>query len=184
MKIYTKQGDQGETSLLGGERVSKDDSRIEAYGSIDELNCFVGWLRDQLASDEHEHQEILVKIQEKLLVISSLLAATAKHLFPHLPVISDDDVKQLEKFIDEMSKQLPKLHAFIIPGGHQVVSSCHIVRSVCRRAERQVVKLSREQSIEPLIIIYLNRLSDFFFTLARYLGKRRDVAEWHWQATD
>jgi len=117
-------------------------------------------------------------------MISSLLAATAKHSFPHLPVISDDDVKQLEKSIDEMSQHLSELHAFVIPGGHQVVSSCHIVRSVCRRAERQVVKLSREQSIEPLIIIYLNRLSDFFFTLARYLGKKRDVAEWHWQARD
>ncbi len=182
MKIYTKQGDQGETSLLGGERVSKDDSRIESYGSIDELNCFVGWLRDQLASDEP--QETLIKIQEKLLTISSLLAATTKHSFPPLPVISDDDVKQLEKSIDEMSQHLPDLHAFVIPGGHQVVSSCHIVRSICRRAERQVVRLNKQQPVEPLIIIYLNRLSDFFFTLARYLGKKRDVAEWHWRARD
>ena len=177
IKIYTKTGDSGETGLFGGARVSKDDLRIEAYGTVDELNSFIGLLRDHL--NDHEQYELLGEIQRKLFTIGSLLAIDPSTDIK-LPGLEVDDITRLEDAIDYLESTLSPLKNFILPGGHPFVSICHINRSVCRRAERRVVSLSKLNPVDPLILKYLNRLSDYFFTLARRIGKDFNAKESKW----
>ncbi|MBP6979150.1 MAG: cob(I)yrinic acid a,c-diamide adenosyltransferase [Lentimicrobiaceae bacterium] len=180
MKIYTKTGDQGETSLIGGQRVPKFDPRIEAYGTVDELNSYLGLLRD-LHIDAHT-RDILLEIQDRLFTAESLLAAENPADFSHLPLLTEGDVTLLEKEMDSMSQSLPPLTSFILPGGHVVVSHCHIARCICRRAERLVIRLANEKPVDPLVIKYLNRLSDYLFILSRKLSKEFNVVETAWKA--
>ncbi len=175
MKIYTKKGDMGKTSLFGGEKVSKGNLRIEVYGTIDELNAHLGMLR---AHDIDENVKLaLIEIQKKLFRVGSQLALTEKsELF-----ITELDVSVLEKEIDQIEKDLPELKSFIVPGGHLAVSECHIARSVCRRAERLIVRLTENEPADDLVIKYLNRLSDYLFVLARKIGKDLGVEEEVWK---
>lgn len=187
-KIYTKTGDDGTTSLFGGKRVSKDFEQIEAYGNIDELNSYIGLLRDYLSetrvSNKQKMVERLMGIQDRLFSIGSHLATDIEKqdkVKEMLPPLLDEDIRWLEVEIDEMEKDLEPMKHFILPGGHILVSYCHIARCVCRRAERSVVRFSHIQpDIEPHILPYLNRLSDYLFVLARYLTKQLQVFETAW----
>jgi cob(I)alamin adenosyltransferase len=178
-KIYTKGGDKGETSLLGGTRVPKYHDRIEAYGTLDELNSYVGLVRDQ-EIDPH-YKDILLKIQNNLFVAESHLAADKEENIKQLPQLKTDDITLLENEIDRMNEKIPPLKSFVLPGGHTVVSYCHISRTICRRSERLVIKLGRQYKIDPLIIKYLNRLSDYLFVLARAIAKDFNVEETLWK---
>lgn len=180
MKIYTKKGDDGKTSLIGGTRVSKSDSRIEAYGTVDELNSYIGWVRDLAV--KNDHKEILLEIQDRLFTIGSLLAADPVKSKMDLPKLNEKDVTYLEEKIDEMNAQLPEMKSFILPGGHPAVSCCHVARCICRRAERVTVFLSEHSPVDKLIVIYLNRLSDFLFVLARIFIKEFKAEEKPWKA--
>ena len=176
-RIYTKTGDQGKTALFGGRRVSKNDLRVEAYGTVDELNSFIGWLRD--AIDNPHDRQVLYDIQNRLFTVGSTLASDPeKH--PPTPDILQEDVSMLEQEIDRMDAELPPLKNFILPGGHTSVSVCHVCRTVCRRAERLVVALDQTEPVETLVLQYLNRLSDYFFMLARQLSKDLGVEEVIW----
>ncbi|WKN30974.1 cob(I)yrinic acid a,c-diamide adenosyltransferase [Porifericola rhodea] len=179
MKIYTKSGDQGDTSLIGGQRVPKSHDKVEAYGTVDELNSFIGILRDMPSNQKR--QNIFQHIQENLFVIGSLLAADVNNKPSYLPELQESDVLQLEQQIDEMDAKLPAMKNFILPGGHPDVSQCHLARAVCRRAERAVVSLQTQEQIDPAIIKYLNRLSDYLFVLARYIGQELGVEEIPWK---
>ncbi|MGO4911469.1 cob(I)yrinic acid a,c-diamide adenosyltransferase [Leeuwenhoekiella sp. W20_SRS_FM14] len=185
MKIYTKTGDNGTTALFGGTRVSKNDIRIESYGTLDELNSHLGLIRDQ-EIDAHS-KAILIKIQEKLFVIGAILAtdpdkALLKNGKERLDIkrISDLDIALLETEMDTMEEQLPPMTHFILPGGHQTVSFCHIARSVCRRAERLSTALYQQVPFEENTLKYLNRLSDYLFVLARFLSKQLQAKEIKW----
>ena len=180
-KIYTKTGDLGKTTLIGGTRVPKSNLRIESYGTIDELNSFVGLLSDQ-APDEHS-RSTLREIQDRLFTIGSSLACDPdKEPKMKLPDLNEDDVLLLEKEIDEMNNALPAMRSFILPGGSLAISAAHIARCVCRRAERNCVNmLEHEMFIEPLVIKYLNRLSDHLFVLARYIAHETGVKEIEWK---
>jgi cob(I)alamin adenosyltransferase len=178
MKIYTKTGDTGHTSLLGGKRVSKAHIRINAYGTIDELNSHIGLLRD--VEIKAERKLILKEIQDRLFTIGSHLAADDKNR-KKIPDLKEEDVVLLEQEIDRMNLELPGMKHFILPGGHQTVSFAHIARCVCRRAEREVVALHHEEEVEQLIIKYINRLSDYLFVLARKLGKELNAEEVAWR---
>ncbi len=181
IKIYTRTGDQGQTSLIGGTRVPKFHPRIEAYGTIDELNSYIGLIRDQ-ETGEH-YRDILLEIQDRLFTAESLIALdpdAGKDI--KLPQIKDTDITLLEQEIDRMNEQLPELRSFILPGGHPVVSYCHIARCVCRRAERQTIRLGQVQPVEELVVRYLNRLSDYLFVLARKLGQDLGANEILWKA--
>ncbi len=180
MKIYTKTGDKGQTALIGGTRVLKSHSRVSAYGTVDELNSWIGLLRDQAVLEASEKVVILL-IQDRLFIMGSLLAADPEKSRMRLPELSIDDVLKLETEIDRMDALLPQLKNFILPGGHQSVSFCHLARCICRRAEREVVSLSTETLVDPMIIIYLNRLSDFLFTLARYWSMVAGAEEIPWK---
>ncbi len=179
-KIYTKSGDTGKTSLFGGGRVAKNNLRVEAYGTVDELNAFVGLLRDIM--DDEDYKIFLEKIQNELFVIGSLLASTSDKN-NYLPELAETSIQAIEKEIDAMEATLPTLKNFILPGGHVVNSYCHIARTVCRRAERQVVALSgkKNTNVNPLILTYLNRLSDYFFVLARMMSLKLGVKEVEWK---
>lgn len=178
-KIYTKGGDKGETSLLGGTRVPKYHERIEAYGTLDELNSYIGLIRDQ---DINEHyKDILFDIQNNIFLAESYLAADKEEHTKQLPDLTIDDIVLLETEIDKMNEEIPPLTSFILPGGHTVVSYCHIARTICRRAERLVIKLENQYKIEPFIIQYLNRLSDYLFVLARKIAKDYNVDETLWK---
>lgn len=187
-KIYTKTGDKGTTGLFGGTRVSKDFEQIEAYGNIDELNSYIGLLRDlinELTFDSKDKMiSILINIQDRLFSIGAHLATDMgkfEKVKDMLPPLFDEDIIELEKVIDEMENSLEPMKYFILPGGHKVVSHCHIARCICRRAERSVVRFSHIQSeLEPHILPYLNRLSDYLFVLARYLSKILNVRETAW----
>jgi cob(I)alamin adenosyltransferase len=179
MKIYTKTGDKGDTALLGGARVSKADLRIYAYGTVDELNSYVGLLKDQEVNKNKS--ELLYQIQNNLFSIGSLLAAQPGKKFSYLPEIKEEDVLILEREMDEMNKILPEMKNFILPGGGQAVSFCHIARCVCRRAEREVVNLSNQEPVEKNLIIYLNRLSDYLFVLSRMMAKELGSEEIIWK---
>ena len=179
LKIYTKGGDKGETSLLGGTRVPKYHDRIEAYGTLDELNSFIGLLRDQ-PMDQH-YKKVLLIIQERIFIAESRLAADQKEYLDRLPLISQDDVITLENEIDEMNNGLPELRSFILPGGHPIVSYCHIARTVCRRAERLSIRLKEKFDIDDIVIKYLNRLSDYFFVLGRRFAYDLNVGEVLWK---
>ena len=178
MKIYTKTGDKGETSLIGGTRVPKYHLRIEAYGTVDELNSWIGLIRDQ-ASDEHQIQQLLY-IQDRLFTIGSLLAADPEKSKMKLPTLTEEDYHLLEQEMDAMEAQLEPLKSFILPGGNTLVSQTHIARCVCRRTERLVVHLQSETEIDPVIAIYLNRLSDYLFMLSRYFAKKLNAIESPW----
>jgi cob(I)alamin adenosyltransferase len=174
MKIYTKTGDKGTTGLFGGKRVDKDDIRIEAYGTVDELNSFIGHLI-ALA----EASKTLNTIQHRLFTIGSSLASDPnKSLIT--PDILESDIQLLEHEIDQMNESLPPLRAFILPGGSQSVAIAHQCRTITRRSERRVISLSKVSNIDPLIIQYLNRLSDYFFVYARFLAKEEGVEEVEW----
>lgn len=176
-KIYTKTGDKGNTSLFGGRRIQKSHQRIESYGTIDELNSYIGLLRDVI--EEEELRIMLKTIQDRLFTIGANLASDPEKDLPS-PDLSDSDIKILEDQMDEMDKTLPPLKNFILPGGHMVVSFCHIARTVCRRAERLVVGLSNQEKVADIILQYLNRLSDYLFILARKLGKDLGAEEVIW----
>lgn len=178
MKIYTKGGDKGKTSLLGGTRVLKSNLRIDAYGTIDELNAHIGLLRDHNINESAK--EDLLKIQNTLFIVGSILACEVDPDSFHLPKVQKQDVTWLEQRIDKYEEKLPELKNFILPGGHKAVSQCHIVRCVSRRAERFIVLLNEEEVVDQLIIQYLNRLSDYFFMLARKIGFDLEVDEIPW----
>jgi cob(I)alamin adenosyltransferase len=178
MKIYTKGGDKGLTSLLGGRRVPKSNHRIEAYGTVDELNAHIGLLRDQGISKPI--QENLLKVQETLFVLGSRLACETDPEKFSLSNIQDADVINLEEEIDRMNNELPVLRHFILPGGHPTVSQCHVARCVCRRAERHIVLLSEKEAVDKVIIRYLNRLSDYLFILARKISQDLGTQEKKW----
>lgn len=181
-KIYTKTGDKGQTALIGGTRVPKYHDRIEAYGTVDELNSFVGLIRDHKNTDEHS-RNILLEIQDRLFTLESHLAEDKNAFIAKpMPPLFEEDINLLENEIDRMNKSLPELTNFILPGGHMVVSYCHVARTVCRRAERLTVRLSEHYPVESLDLKYLNRLSDYLFVLARYLGSLNSADENVWKA--
>lgn len=179
MKIYTKAGDRGTTSLLGGNLVPKDHPRLEAYGTLDELNSWIGLLRDHM--EDPGIREDLLRIQNRVMVGSTILANEKKENSDKLPEISEEDIIFLEKRIDEMDAELQPLKSFILPGGHPLVSYCHLARTTCRRAERYSIKFTRNSEQTEILVKYLNRLSDFLFTLARKTGKDLKVEEIPWQ---
>jgi len=185
MKIYTKTGDQGTTSLYGGTRVPKHNLRIEAYGTTDELNSYIGLIRDQKI--DNRSSKTLLKIQNEIFTLGAMLATPpdkeklkSRKERLNIHKISKDDILFLEKEIDHMDQSLPQITNFILPGGHQTVSFCHIARCVCRRTERLVVNLHEQQPIDVLILTYLNRLSDYLFVLARKLTIDNQATETPW----
>jgi cob(I)alamin adenosyltransferase len=179
MKIYTKAGDRGMTSLLGGHLVPKDHPRLEAYGTLDELNSWIGLLRDHL-EDESIRGDLL-RIQDRLMTGSSILASEKPDCDTKLPEIREEDVGFLEERIDEMESELPVLTSFILPGGHPAASYCHLARTTCRRAERYSAPFIKSSGQAALLVKYLNRLSDYLFVLARKTGRDFKVEEipWH-----
>jgi cob(I)alamin adenosyltransferase len=179
MKIYTKTGDEGTTALFGGKRVSKSDLRIETYGTIDELNSWVGVLRDQEVN-RSRHDE-LVEVQDRLFTIGSILAVEPGNTKVKVPALSPDDVAFLEKRIDAMEEKLEPMKVFVLPGGHPSVSFGHVTRTVCRRAERLVISLNTQEPVEPLLLKYLNRLSDYFFVLCRAMASELKAPEAPWK---
>lgn len=182
MKIYTKTGDGGKTSLIGGTKVFKSSPRIEAYGTVDELNSYIGLVSD-FSNNDHV-KDILKEIQDRLFTIGSELACDpGKETRMSLPDLHETDVELLEKEMDKMDEELPVMKHFILPGGLPVVSFAHVARCVCRRAERCCVNLrEKEEKVDGLIIKYLNRLSDYLFTLARFLGMKGNAPEIIWKA--
>ena len=179
MKIYTRTGDKGKTSLLGGTRVWKNNERINAYGTIDELNSFLGFISD--LEINQQRIKFIRNIQSRLFTVGSSLAAETTHAKEFKPDLSEDDILMLEKAIDEMNDTLPQLKNFVIPGGHKLVSGTHIARTVCRRAERLVIELAEQEEIEEIIITYLNRLSDYLFVLARKQAFDLNIEEIPWK---
>lgn len=178
MKIYTKKGDEGTTQLIGGNRVSKAEIRIDAYGTVDELNSFVGFLRDQQIASLYVEQ--LIEVQDRLFTLGSLLASEPG-VKMELPLLKIEDIALLEQWIDGMDQELEPMRSFVLPGGHQAVSAAHICRTVCRRAERQVVALSNHGEIPELSLKYLNRLSDYLFVLGRKITLDLEVKETPWK---
>lgn len=181
MKIYTKAGDQGKTSLIGGTRVPKSHIRIESYGTVDELNSFIGLLSDLV--DDTTIKIDLKEIQDRLFTVGSSLACDPeKESALRIPDLKEEDILGLETSMDKMNEVLAPMKSFIIPGGHQAISTAHIARCVCRRAERWCVNMQEEDLfVETLVIKYLNRLSDYLFTLARYIGHLNGVADIPWK---
>ena len=178
MKIYTKTGDGGETSLLGGKRVNKSHLRIDAYGTIDELNAFIGLLGDQEVNQKRKAP--IKKIQDILFVIGATLASDPEKNSIKKPVLSKECITFLEEAIDDMEAGLAPLKHFLLPGGHQAVSFSHVARTVCRRAERCVVALKETSQVENMILEFLNRLSDYLFVLGRQISKELNVKEIAW----
>ena len=179
MKIYTKKGDDGSTSLLGGKRLNKNHVRIEAYGTIDELNSFMGLLRDQKVNSERSDD--LIHIQEVLFTIGSNLAVEPGENKFKLPEVTQDDMDRLESAIDKMEENLEPMKNFVLPGGHESVSIAHVCRSVCRRAERQLISLSEVTEVLSIIKVYLNRLSDYLFVLSRKISLELNAKETPWK---
>lgn len=179
MKIYTKTGDKGTTALFGGKRVSKADLRIDTYGTVDELNSYIGLVRDQEVSAKRK--DILVEIQDRLFTIGSILATEPGNTKVKIPSLLESDITVLEKEIDEMEAQLAPMKSFVLPGGHPSVSFCHVARTVCRRAERLVISLDAHEKVDPLIVQYLNRLSDYLFVLSRKMTAELGAEETPWK---
>ncbi|NWJ51925.1 MAG: cob(I)yrinic acid a,c-diamide adenosyltransferase [Bacteroidetes bacterium] len=177
-KIYTRTGDLGHTSLIGGRRVPKYHDKIEAYGTVDELCAFIGVIRDH--DIDAQTRSFLIKIQENLFVLEALLAADPNVEKQKLPSLFESDITALEVAIDEMNTNLNTLTTFILPGGNVVVSYCHVARTICRRAERAVLKLFPDNPVDPICQKYLNRLSDYLFVLARKLSKDLNAEEKPW----
>ncbi|MBL0330639.1 MAG: cob(I)yrinic acid a,c-diamide adenosyltransferase [Bacteroidetes bacterium] len=178
-KIYTKTGDKGQTSLIGGTRVPKHHLRIESYGTVDELNSYIGLIRDQQI-DEHS-KLILIEIQDRLFTIGASLASDPEKSKMKIPDLKESDIELLEKEMDEMDKSLPEMKSFVLPGGHTTVSYCHLARCVCRRAERITIHLSEDDFVSELVIKYLNRLSDYLFVLSRKLSHDLNAKEIPWK---
>lgn len=178
-QIYTKGGDKGKTALLGGRRVAKYHQRIEAYGTVDELMAHTALLRD-LSEDETTREQLLV-ILERLMSAASVVAADGDDLPANMPSLSEADVEYLEQAIDVMDHDLPVLTSFILPGGHPATSQAHVARTVCRRAERNILKLQDKEEVEEIIIKYFNRLSDYYFLLSRKLAYYFGVSEIPWK---
>jgi len=176
--IYTKSGDAGQTSLIGGTRIEKSDMRLEAFGTLDELNSFVGLVRD--FAIEPDVKNTLFAIQTHIFVIESILAADTAQTLATLPGLKEHDVEMLEHEIDRMSQHLPEQQYFIMPGGHPVISYCHVARTICRRAERAMAKLKLNDPKQLLTLKYINRLSDYFFILARFVAKELGIEENIW----
>jgi cob(I)alamin adenosyltransferase len=180
-KIYTKTGDKGQTSLWGGARVPKHHIRIEAYGTVDELNSYIGVVRDHLL--DPELRSALKTIQDRLFTLGSILATDPEKVGKiQTPDLLDTDIAQLETWIDEMEMKLPELKNFILPGGHPAVSFCHVARCVCRRAERLSVALNENEAVNELVLQYLNRLSDYLFVLSRKIGQINGADEVVWNS--
>ena len=181
MKIYTKAGDQGKTSLIGGTRVPKSHIRIESYGTVDELNSFIGLLSDLV--EDTKIKTDLKEIQDRLFTVGSSLACDPeKESALRIPDLKEEDITGLELAMDQMNEVLAPMKSFIIPGGHQAISTAHIARCVCRRAERWCVNMQEEDLfVETLVVKYLNRLSDYLFTLARYIGHLNGVTDIPWK---
>ena len=180
MKIYTKTGDKGETSLIGGTRVPKHNIRIESYGTVDELNSWIGLINDQDIAQESK--TILSEIQDRLFTIGSSLASDPEKSKMKIPDLHASDIELLENQIDKMNEVLPEMRHFILPGGHTSISYCHLARCVCRRAERNVIHLHETEYVNEMVIVYLNRLSDYLFVLARFIGHQLNVNEIAWKA--
>ncbi len=181
MKIYTKTGDKGKTSLVTGTRVSKDHVRIEAYGTVDELNAHLGLLR-AFAPGGHACQVLLLQVQDRLFAMGSWLAKDEKEIAFALPRLQPDDIPLLERAMDAMDAELPPLRNFVLPGGDAAVAQCHVCRTVCRRAERRVVQLGQQGlELDPEHVRYLNRLSDYLFVLSRKLAQDLGVVETPWK---
>lgn len=179
-KIYTKTGDQGSTALFGGARVPKNHIRIESYGTVDELNSYIGLVRDSLADEQV--RDTLKEIQNRLFTLGAILATDPSKDANKLktPDLYEADVQFLEKEIDSMEERLAPLKTFILPGGNPIVSYCHIARCVCRRAERMTVALNENEAVLLIVMQYLNRLSDYLFTLARYVAVLLEAKEIPW----
>jgi len=180
MKIYTKTGDSGTTALIGGTRLSKAHIRIDAYGTVDELNAHVGLLRDQ--SVNTARRDLLKEIQDRLFTIGSHLASEPDQTRKKLPDLHSTDILLLENEMDAMDAKLPVLRAFVLPGGHESVSFGHVARTVCRRAERAVVLLNEHEPMDEIVIRYLNRLSDYLFMLCRLMTQELGAEEVAWKA--
>ena len=177
MKIYTKAGDKGMTSIYGGKPMSKDDIRIESYGTVDELNSWMGVLVSN--SQYEDEKQLLLKVQSELFSIGSLLASTAdKHA--NMPQVDLSDIEMLETSIDSMQSSLEPLKSFILPGGNNRCAYCHIARTVCRRAERRIVSFSATGQVPELVIVYINRLSDYLFVLSRYWSMQDNISDIPW----
>ncbi len=180
MKIYTKTGDKGTTALVGGRRVSKGDTKIESYGTVDELNSWIGLVRDQPINESR--RDTLKEIQDRLFTIGADLASEPEQVRKKpIPSLLEEDITLLENEMDKMDSELPPLRAFVLPGGHQSVSFAHIARTVCRRAERLVIRLSEEEEVNPMVIKYLNRLSDYLFVLSRKMTQELGSEEITWK---
>jgi cob(I)alamin adenosyltransferase len=186
-KVYTRTGDRGETGLVGGKRVAKDSLRVEAYGTIDELNSIVGLARvfnEEIreASEAHEFLDgVLRQIQDELFDIGSELATPPEFFTAGMYRVGDDEVKRLEKLMDQCQKDLEPLKSFVLPGGGRIGAYLHQCRTVCRRAERDILRLSRSEEVNPTLLKYVNRLSDLFFVLARWISKKMGEQEYLWQ---
>ena len=178
-KIYTKTGDTGQTSLIGGVRVPKFHLRIESYGTVDELNSYIGLIKDSITNTQF--QAILAEIQDRLFTIGSLLASDPEKSKMKVPDIFEKDIELLENEMDAMDKTLPELKSFVLPGGNIVASHCHVARCICRRAERLVVHLATETEVNPIVPKYLNRLSDYLFMLSRKVVIDSGAAEITWR---
>jgi cob(I)alamin adenosyltransferase len=179
MKIYTKTGDKGTTSLIGGTRLSKAHIRIDAYGTVDELNSYIGLLSDQAVNNNRK--EILKEIQDRLFTIGSHLASEPDQSRKILPDLLEDDIRLLENEMDQIDRIVPALRAFVLPGGHASVSFGHVARTVCRRAERAVIHLRQGEEVEEIVIRYLNRLSDYLFMLCRMMSHELQIEEVVWK---
>jgi cob(I)alamin adenosyltransferase len=181
-KIYTKTGDKGSTGLIGGTKVPKSHSRIEAYGTVDELSSWIGLCKDLLITD-NDAQQLLQEVQDRLFTMNSSLACDPeKEPKLLIPDLKEEDITLLEKEMDRMNEVIPPMKSFILPGGHPTLSQLHIARCVCRRAERCCVRLAQEgKPVEGIILKYLNRLSDYLFVLARYAGHQLNIEEIPWK---
>lgn len=181
MKIYTKTGDKGKTSLIGGTKVAKSHLRIETYGTVDELNSWLGLVNDYM--EETAVKTLIREIQDRLFTVGASLATDPdKDTKMKIPDLHEADVQVLENSIDQMNTVLPEMKFFVLPGGHKAVSHCHIARCVCRRAERLCVNMQeQDMHVEPLVLQYLNRLSDYLFVLARYVGHQLQAEEIPWR---
>jgi len=184
MKIYTKTGDQGQTSLCRGERISKDSPRIEACGEVDELNSWIGWARAE--NSDRQVEAWLEQIQRDLFIIGADLASPRDNNDKEdgTTQLTENSITLIEQAIDQMEAQLPPLKKFILPGGCEPAARLHLARTVCRRAERATVRLAKQETVNPLVLVYLNRLSDFLFVLARYVNRIQGVSDQLWKNND
>ncbi|WP_426492885.1 cob(I)yrinic acid a,c-diamide adenosyltransferase [Hymenobacter sp. 102] len=179
MKIYTKTGDKGLTSLIGGTRVPKSSLRIECYGTVDELNSYIGLVRDQEVNAAR--RPMLKEIQDRLFTVGASLASDPDKSKMKIPDLHAEDITLLEQEMDRMNAGLPELRVFVLPGGHQSVSFAHVARCVCRRAERLVIHLQEDSFVAELVVMYLNRLSDYLFVLSRQMAHELQAEEVKWE---